>query len=62
MQQEESRYDRGLGTMKTIFGPGIESAVKGLAAHFGQRLSALARGVDFRCGWPSTSPLRHQQW
>ena len=31
MQQEESRYDRGLGTMKTIFGPGIESAFKGLA-------------------------------
>lgn len=31
MQQEESRYDRGLGTMKTIFGPGIESALKGLA-------------------------------
>jgi 4-carboxymuconolactone decarboxylase len=31
MQQEESRYGRGLGTMKTIFGPGIESALKGLA-------------------------------
>lgn len=29
---EESRYDRGLATMRTIFGPGIESALKGLAA------------------------------
>jgi 4-carboxymuconolactone decarboxylase len=32
MEPEESRYDRGLGTMKTIFGPGIESALKKLAA------------------------------
>ena len=32
MQPEESRYDRGLATMRTIFGPGIESALKGLAA------------------------------
>jgi len=31
MQPEESRYDRGLGMMRTIFGPGIESALKGLA-------------------------------
>ena len=29
---KESRYGRGLGTMKTIFGPGIESALQGLAA------------------------------
>ena len=29
---KESRYGRGLGTMKTIFGPGIESALLGLAA------------------------------
>lgn len=32
MQSEESRYDRGLATMRAIFGPGIESALKGLAA------------------------------
>lgn len=32
MQPEQSRYDRGLGTMRAIFGPGIESALKGLAA------------------------------
>jgi 4-carboxymuconolactone decarboxylase len=32
MHQEESRYDRGLGRMRAIFGPGIESALKGLAA------------------------------
>jgi 4-carboxymuconolactone decarboxylase len=32
MQQEESRYNRGLGSMRAIFGPGIESALKGLAA------------------------------
>jgi 4-carboxymuconolactone decarboxylase len=31
MQSEESRYDRGLATMRAIFGPGIESALKGLA-------------------------------
>ena len=32
MEPEESRYDRGLGTMRAIFGPGIESALEGLAA------------------------------
>jgi 4-carboxymuconolactone decarboxylase len=32
MQPEESRYDRGLGRMRAIFGPGIESALQGLAA------------------------------
>ena len=32
MSPEESRYDRGLVTMRAIFGPGIESALKGLAA------------------------------
>ena len=32
MQAQESRYDRGLGSMRAIFGPGIESALKGLAA------------------------------
>jgi len=32
MQSEESRYDRGLDSMRAIFGPGIESALKGLAA------------------------------
>jgi 4-carboxymuconolactone decarboxylase len=32
MQPEESRYNRGLGSMRAIFGPGIESALKGLAA------------------------------
>jgi len=32
MPPEESRYDRGLATMQTIFGPGIESALKDLAA------------------------------
>lgn len=30
--QESSRYERGLETMRTIFGPGIESALQGLAA------------------------------
>lgn len=32
MQPEESRYDRGLGGTRAIFGHGIESALKGLAA------------------------------
>ena len=32
MRPEESRYDRGLARMRAIFGPGIESALKGLAA------------------------------
>jgi len=32
MSQEESRYDRGLDTMRAIFGAGIESALKGLAS------------------------------
>ena len=32
MQPEESRYDRGLGSMRTIFGPKIETALEGLAA------------------------------
>ena len=31
MKSKESRYDRGLDRMRTIFGPGIESALKGLA-------------------------------
>ena len=32
MQPEETRYDRGLDRMRAIFGPGIESALQGLAA------------------------------
>lgn len=32
MQPEDSRYDRGLGRMRAIFGPKIESALQGLAA------------------------------
>ena len=32
MQPEESRYDRGLGSMRTVFGPKIETALEGLAA------------------------------
>ena len=32
MQQEETRYDRGLGNMRAIFGQGIESALEALAA------------------------------
>lgn len=32
MQPEESRYIRGLDRMRAIFGPGIESALEGLAA------------------------------
>jgi 4-carboxymuconolactone decarboxylase len=32
MGPKESRYDRGLRTMQAIFGPGIESALNGLAA------------------------------
>jgi 4-carboxymuconolactone decarboxylase len=32
MSQQESRYDRGLDTMRAIFGPGIEAALKGLAS------------------------------
>ena len=32
MQPDESRYDRGLGRMRAIFGPGIESTLQGLAA------------------------------
>ena len=32
MQSEESRYDCGLATMRAIFGPEVESALKGLTA------------------------------
>jgi len=32
VQPEDSRYDRGLGRMRAIFGPKIESALQGLAA------------------------------
>jgi 4-carboxymuconolactone decarboxylase len=32
MQSEPSRYERGLESMRTVFGPGIDSALKGLAA------------------------------
>jgi 4-carboxymuconolactone decarboxylase len=32
MQAEESRYHRGLATMREIFGPGVESSLQGLAA------------------------------
>lgn len=32
MPPEETRYQRGLETMQTIFGSGIESALEGLAA------------------------------
>jgi len=32
MPAEESRYDRGLATMRTMFGAGIESALNELAA------------------------------
>src|SRR5512137_101039 len=32
MQAEESRYDRGLGNMRSIFGQGIESALETLGA------------------------------
>jgi 4-carboxymuconolactone decarboxylase len=32
MQPEESRYDRGLAKMREMFGPGIDSALKSLAA------------------------------
>jgi 4-carboxymuconolactone decarboxylase len=32
MQPEESRYERGLAKMREMFGPGIDSALKSLAA------------------------------
>lgn len=32
MQPEETRYDRGLATMRKMFGPGIDSALKSLNA------------------------------
>jgi 4-carboxymuconolactone decarboxylase len=32
MPPEESRYDRGLAQMRAMFGPGIDSALEGLAA------------------------------
>lgn len=32
MHPEETRYDRGLGKMREMFGPGIDSALKGLSA------------------------------
>jgi 4-carboxymuconolactone decarboxylase len=32
MPPEESRYDRGLASMRAIFGPEIDSALQGLAA------------------------------
>lgn len=33
MTQDNTQYDRGLETMRAIFGPGIESALKGLSAN-----------------------------
>jgi 4-carboxymuconolactone decarboxylase len=32
MQPEETLYDRGLATMRKMFGPGIDSAMKSLEA------------------------------
>ena len=32
MSTEDTRYDRGLATMRTIFGPGIDAALQSLAA------------------------------
>jgi 4-carboxymuconolactone decarboxylase len=32
MQPEETRYERGLSKMREMFGPGIDSALKSLAA------------------------------
>ncbi|OKH39767.1 4-carboxymuconolactone decarboxylase [[Phormidium ambiguum] IAM M-71] len=32
MPPEDTRYDRGLTTMRTIFGPGIDAALQSLAA------------------------------
>ena len=32
MQSDETRYDRGLATMRKMFGPGIDAALKGLEA------------------------------
>ncbi len=32
MPPEDTRYDRGLATMRTIFGPGIDAALQSLAA------------------------------
>lgn len=32
MQPEESRYDRGLAKMREMFGPGVDSSLKTLAA------------------------------
>jgi 4-carboxymuconolactone decarboxylase len=32
MPTEDTRYDRGLATMRTIFGPGIDAALDNLAA------------------------------
>jgi hypothetical protein len=57
---KESRYGRGLGTMKTIFGPGIESALQGLAASspdlarclvefpFAKKQAQHVRGTDYK--------------
>jgi hypothetical protein len=32
MQPDETRHDRGLATMRKMFGPGIDSALKSLEA------------------------------
>lgn len=32
MQSDETRYDRGLATMRKMFGPGIDAALKSLEA------------------------------
>jgi 4-carboxymuconolactone decarboxylase len=32
MRSEETRYDRGLATMRKMFGPGVDSALQGLQA------------------------------
>jgi 4-carboxymuconolactone decarboxylase len=53
MQPEESRYDRGLDRMRAIFGPGIDSALQGLAVASPDLASYL---VEFPFGDIYTRP------
>jgi len=53
MESQESRYARGLDRMRDIFGPGIESSLKGLAANSPELARCL---VEFPFGDIYTRP------
>jgi hypothetical protein len=62
MQPQESRYDRGLAKMREMFGTGIDSALKSLAATSPDLVRCL---VEFPFGDIYTRPgldLKTKSW